>query len=177
MTTKRETLESILAVDEEPRLVDGYSKYWVTNKGRVISTNFSGARILKPTIDRKGYRRVSLWENGMVKNVKIARLVANAFLQPSRSKYVLHIDGSRKNDVPSNLKWGTAKDNAADSINHGTFQRGERHWRSELTDATVREIRQLRMVTGLSFRKLGRRFGVSDTTIRRVVSGKHWKHV
>jgi len=53
-------------------------------------------------------------------------------------------------------------------------------WRvalAKLTDSGVIEMRLLREQQGLSWRELGRRFGVSDVAARRAVLGLGWKHV
>lgn len=52
-------------------------------------------------------------------NIKIHRAICEAFHGPSPEgcPYVLHRDGNALNNVPSNLKWGTQKEN----LQHITF--------------------------------------------------------
>jgi hypothetical protein len=54
--------------------------------------------------------------------------------------------------------------------------RGERHPRSKLTDAQVREIRQL-LVQGMTMAAIGDRFGVDRSTIHGIKKGRTWRHV
>lgn len=73
------------------------------------------------------------------------------------------------------MKWGTAKDNSADSVRHGTTLQGARHPLSKLTDEAVAEIRALRgKVTQQS---LAEKFGVTQALISWVQTGGGWKHV
>lgn len=56
-------------------------------------------------------------------------------------------------------------------------RRGEENRRSLLTEETVREIRAKYAAGGHSAASLGRKFGVSTSTIQFVVNGTTWKHV
>jgi hypothetical protein len=73
------------------------------------------------------------------------------------------------------LKWGTAKDNAADAIRHGTFVKGERSGQAKLTDEAVIEIRAQRGRVAQPI--LAKRFGVSQSLVSLVQLGKAWAHV
>jgi len=55
-------------------------------------------------------------------------------------------------------------------------RRGVRSPFAKLTDAAVQEIRALRQA-GISYQALANRFGVSSTTISRIVDGTAWRHV
>jgi hypothetical protein len=73
------------------------------------------------------------------------------------------------------LQWGSAKDNYADAVRHGTATVGERQGASKLTDADVREIRAMRG-RATQF-VLADRFGVSQSLISLVQLGSSWRHV
>lgn len=47
------------------------------------------------------------------KNYKVARLVCEAFNGPPPSNYAvcMHVDENARNNAPTNLKWGTQKEN------------------------------------------------------------------
>lgn len=55
----------------------------------------------------------------------VHRIVALTFIgvPPFAKSEVCHNDGNRRNNHYSNLRWGTRKENVADSIRHGTFLR------------------------------------------------------
>lgn len=80
---------------------------------------------------------------------------------------------------PAHLFLGTQADNMADMTAKGRRGppprlTGERHGRTTLTAASVQEIRD-RLVAGETTRALGREYGVSHTTIRRIRDREVWK--
>ena len=54
---------------------------------------------------------------------------------------------------------------------------GELNGRAILTDATVREMRQLYLTGNFSYSKLALGFGVEKSTVFDVISTKHWDHL
>lgn len=77
---------------------------------------------------------------------------------------------------PRHLEWGTQGDNVADMANRRRAARGERAGGSKLTEAKVREIRELAAV-GWSQRKLAARYSVSAPAIGMVLRRDSWAHV
>jgi len=80
---------------------------------------------------------------------------------------------------PDHLFIGTAADNSRDMFAKG--RQGSRHPGTEranakLTDEDVRAIRAVPPFHGRN-RQLARLYGVSDHTIREVLTGQGWKHV
>ena len=55
--------------------------------------------------------------------------------------------------------------------------RGERHARAKLTEDMVRAIRAEHAATGIRFKALGEKYGISDSNARVIVRRKSWKHV
>ena len=114
--------------NEEWRDVVGYEgRYQVSSMGRVKSlerkvTKGDGERtvkerILKPMIDRDGYLRLNLYAGGKLKNLKVHRLVCQAFHEnPDNKPQVNHINEDKTDNRACNLEWCTAKENT----NHGT---------------------------------------------------------
>lgn len=103
--------------------------YKVSNFGRVMSLNYNHTgqiKILKPLKTTKGYFSVILYKNGIGKNFRVHRLVAQAFIPNLLNKpQVNHIDedktnnfvGTPENDFrDGNLEWCDNKENS----NHGT---------------------------------------------------------
>jgi len=133
MSEKPETLplfEQFLRGGELLRPAVSYSGYYVSNYGRIFSLghHHRGPQELKIRVNRHGYRCAWLYLGSQkYKAIKVARLVADAFLQPSDKKFVLHNDGIRTHDVASNLRWGTHQENMADMVGHEKSRKGERH--------------------------------------------------
>jgi len=88
--------------------------YSVSDKGSVISTPSDGKprRTLKHEVMKRGYRRVSLSKNGIVKRCQVHRLVAEAFIpNPDNKPHINHIDNTPYNNRVENLEWCTQKEN------------------------------------------------------------------
>lgn len=91
--------------------------------------------ILSPNISAKhGRQSVVLSMQGKTKRILIARLVCLAFhgLPPEGKENVLHYDDNSDNNTPSNLRWGTHKENAAD------MRRNLGYWPSYIDGRSLR---------------------------------------
>lgn len=99
---------------EEWKPVCGYeTRYEVSNFGRVRNAD---GHILKP-IKRRGYLCLNFCVNGVRKDMKIHRIVAEAFIpNPDELPFVNHKDEDKENNAVWNLEWCTAKYNC----NYGT---------------------------------------------------------
>lgn len=73
---------------------------------------------------------------------------------------------------PAHLSWKTPLENHADKVRHGTTLKGEKSPNAKLTLDQVNEIK--RLVGTMSDREIGKKYGVSGGTVRRVRIGEHW---
>jgi hypothetical protein len=76
---------------------------------------------------------------------------------------------------PSHLKPGTTKENIEDmwSKGRGRPSKGERNGNSKLTAFGVSYIKEMKSA-GFSSSQIAEKFGVDNTTIRRIFTGKSW---
>ena len=87
---------------------DTDGRYFISNKGQVLSLCGSQARILKPFSCGNGYLYVRI--NG--KNKRIHRLVGQAFLNNADNLPVIHHkDNNKKNNNVDNIQWVSYKEN------------------------------------------------------------------
>lgn len=99
------------SVNEEWRKIEAFPNYAVSNLGRVKRTlTCTGKpiedRVLSTYIGWRGARMVNISDKGRHHSLRIARLVATAFLpNPDRKQVVLHKDGNILNDRLDNLQW------------------------------------------------------------------------
>lgn len=156
---------------EEWRPVAGWSKYEVSNLGRVRSLHFAKPRLRK-IVTTGPYPTVMLKQDGDLINVEVHSLVATAFLGPRHlGMEVAHLNGVNYDVRAANLAYKTPKENAADKVLHGTQLRGIQVYNAKLTDADVRFIRDSVAGGGLQ-KDLARRFRVSKQHISDIVRGK-----
>lgn len=154
----------------EIRHIEGLSRYGIRSDGEVIGDR---GRVLAGASDKDGYRRFTLIDDLRRKrDVRRAALVCEAFNGPRPPGAVVrHIDGSRENDRPENLAWGTQAENMADKQAHGTWQIGEGNGRSKLTREDVAYIRAHADETN---RGLAAVLGVSRQAVYDVRAGRTW---
>ncbi|AUR85686.1 homeodomain-like protein [Vibrio phage 1.079.O._10N.286.45.E9] len=80
---------------------------------------------------------------------------------------------------PIHLFIGTAKDNMDDKIAKGRHvgaKKGSNHHGAKLVEWQVKEIKNL-LNTGESQYKIAEMYGVSQTSINNIKTGKRWKYV
>lgn len=115
------------------------------------------------------------------KTCRAHRVAYEAFIGPIPAGLcVLHTCDNPPCINPAHLWTGTNTDNLKDMARkgrgrNGTF--GELHGSAKVTEARVREIRGLYAVGDVSFRELAERFGLSESTVVRMVNRLTWKHV
>lgn len=139
------------------------------------------------TIDPKGYGRISI--NNRSRSATHISLEIADKPRPDDKPFALHRCDNPPCVNPAHLWWGTAGDNAKDAFEKGRNTRradpdyspgirtlpawaGENNKRARLTAEDAAEIRLLR--GKVRQRELAERFGVSETTICGIHTGKRW---
>lgn len=127
MSGERERLAAAL---EDWRPVVGWEdRYEVSSAGRVRSLLrpqwTEGA--LRTQTNRHGYLHVALFRDGKRTWGRVHRLVAEAFLRQAPGQDVVrHLDGDKLNNRVENLRFGTAAENAGDTLRHGRHPEASR---------------------------------------------------
>lgn len=122
-----------------------------------------------------GYLMIRLRARGASKRVAVHRLIIEAFHgQPKSGQQARHLDGNRTNNLPSNLTWGTVKENVADKIRHGRLLFGEKHGMSKLNRYEVLAIKRAQQA-GQTQRDIAKRFNISQGAVCAISTGKTWK--
>lgn len=130
---------------EEWKVIDGYSRYIISNTGEV--KNLKTGKILKKDSSRD-YYEVVLSKNGKTKKYSIHRLVAQHFIpNPENRPQVNHKDGNKLNNCVNNLEWVTRSENILHSYKNGLQihnQLGKYGWNSFRGEP----VKQINIITG-----------------------------
>ncbi len=147
------------------------SVYLIYNDGRIYSKNVN--KFVKPS-SSNGYLAVGITS----KSIRIHRLVASHFVDnpdPKNLNIVDHIDGNKKNNHYSNLRWTSHKGNTANAIRNGVKSGNIKQVKIYNGDKNLVGIYE-------SFTKASKETGISTRTIYKsaknkcVVSSKGFKY-
>ena len=153
------------------RKVEGFSRYEVSNEGRLRS-NFGKLKILKGTLD-DGYLVTRISGGGVAKGVAIHRLVLQAFRGECPPGMVgHHKDENRVNNHIGNLEYKTFKEHQ--NLNPVIDNKGEKNGRSKLT---VCDIIVMRGLERLTIWQLAQIFDIFESHVWRILHRKAWAHV
>ena len=148
----------------------GDGKYAAGTDGNIYRRFNSDWVKCAPRLSHNGYEEISLRFGGEHRPFRVSRLVAEAFYGPAPDGWVCrHMDGSRRNNQPENLDWGTAAQNSADAVAAGSFS-GERGSMARLSAEQVAEIRSANRPQA----DLAAEYGVTQPTISKIRNGKRW---
>jgi hypothetical protein len=100
------------------KLVNGYENYLISKSGLVYS--IKAKKLLKPTIDKKGYCKVALYNEQGKLSISLHRLVALNYIEnPDNKPQINHINGIKSDNKVTNLEWVTNKENTLHAIKNG----------------------------------------------------------
>jgi hypothetical protein len=161
-------------------------KYMISNLGYVQSISVDKERhwkrgrvlrILADNINSRGYKVVGLKKR---KRMLLHRLVAEHFIQnPNNYPCVNHKDGNKLNNCVDNLEWCTPAMNIKHAWDTGLKKDfGENCSYSKLKDVDVLFIKKtMKEYPNTRHRVLANRFGVSRSTISKIMRRINWKHI
>lgn len=154
-----------------------WGTHMISNFGRLKSLVRVKPHICKPTILHH-YLVFDVRTSHNRQRYTSHRLVAQAFIpNPDGKPQVNHIDGIKFNNHVSNLEWVTQSENIQHSLITHLKKSGEDNYLSMLSNEQAAWIRSVYKPYDKIFGAipLARLLGVSEATIRAVVSGQHYK--
>jgi hypothetical protein len=126
-----------------------------------------------------GYGRA--WHNG---TLHLAHRLAyckyhNVSLESIKGWVIRHTCDNPSCVNPHHLLIGTAADNTRDKVSKGRHSRGETSFHAKLTEGQVAEIRATYVARDRESGStaLARKFGVSQSTISRIVNNNRWTYL
>lgn len=161
--------------------IPGYPGYEADDEGNIWSEckRWQGRTRLIPRWHDLGYWKVRLAIGPLKrKRVSVHTLVCLAFhgSRPSNA-CIRHLDGDSSNNRPTNLCWGTMKENAADRTAHGRHLISCRaRTATKLDPQRVTEIRAA-LRDGETFKSLSLRFSVAQATINQIKKRETWREI
>jgi hypothetical protein len=171
----------LLPTSEEWKDIVRYEGYYqVSNLGKVksLGNEFSRKeRLLKPSLQSKGYLTVVLQKNGIRNMVLVHRLVAEYFVSnPLNKPQVNHINGVKTDNNIENLEWVYHRENLDHAIKNNLTLKGEENRNSKLKDVDVVKIHSL-LQKGITTKELSESYNVSYSTIDGIRTNRYWKHL
>jgi hypothetical protein len=162
--------------------IPGFPDYFADTDGNIWSQKPIGnshskpdtPRLMKVCIDTHGYRAVTLWRNRKPHQRNNYRLVMLTFVgERPDGMWICHGEKGQLNDSLENLSYGTPKKNQCDDkLRDGTLSRGEKHYKSHLTEKDVKAIRNLKGIKTQD--QLGKLFKTSAKNINQIQHRKSW---
>lgn len=129
---------------EEWKEVVGFDGYFVSSIGSIKSLKRKKPKLLIPDLNKEGYLRVSLSNDGKVSRFSIHRLVAMHYIKNREDKpFVNHKDGNKQNNSKPNLEWCDCSYNTIHAFETGLRIHGELAPNAQLTDEVVNKVCEL----------------------------------
>lgn len=158
------------------RDITGFKNYMVSNYGRIYSKKQK--IIMKQTPNRKGYMKVSFYQDGKSHTKSVHRLVAEAFIDnPNNLPQINHKDENKANNSVSNLEWcdntynryyGTATERTRQAnMNCKSTSKPVRCIETAIVYPSIREARRKTGAANIFYCCIGK---------RRTSNGYHWEY-
>lgn len=148
--------------------IKDFPNYDVFEDGRVFS--HKSQIYLKPQNNGNGYLKVHLYKNGKMYQRYVHLLVAATFIpNPSKMKYVDHVDRNKSNNDITNLRWCSAQENTANTAGkprYSVSRKGATHYEESIKSLVRNDFN-----TGLTVSELSLKYNVPRQTISGWIRG------
>jgi hypothetical protein len=137
-----------------------------------------GLHRIKTYEDRYGYLCCGFYHaGGRHRTRTVHDVVAEAFHGPRPvGLTVAHLDGQQLNNTPRNLAYATYKEQSFHRDLHGRTSRGDKHYKSKLTDEGWLELFG-RAAAGEPIKVLAKEYGVGLSTVYLTRDGRSRQHL
>jgi hypothetical protein len=152
------------------------TNYLVTEDGKIWSEKRK--KFLSACDNGTGYMNVVISIDSKFKHKYVHRLVAEVYLEnPNNYPHINHIDNNRYNNHVSNLEWSNYQLNSDHKVKQKRHPHGITNGQSKLTEEQVLEIRKVYVRGEISYKQLGKIYGVDASLIGYIINRKWWKHI
>lgn len=150
--------------------IDGFD-YAVSKYGKVYS--FRSSRFLSPSIDKDGYHRVTLYNDGYQETHLVHRLVAQYWIpNPDNKPTVNHKNGDKSDNSVYNLEWATYSENNIHALETGLKKDTLRTLDDEKAHILFKMI-----MGGHRKKDICDTLGIEESQYRWYVYGDTYKHI
>lgn len=165
------TDSEMAAIDWRP--VPGFPGLQIGHDGAIRVRNRSDDGWTFPQVCQappiRGYPIISVWDGKKFTPKKVHGLVAMAWLgKRPQGQVVRHLDHDRWNWRPSNLAYGSYRDNFNDAMDAG------RHPFAKLGRAKAGDMRREYRPRPGEVRRLAKKFGISQSSVMDCLRGKSY---
>ena len=163
--------------------IPDFDFYEASSFGRLRSLcvkGHAGLKTKKPRILKlknfSPYQQAVLCSSGKRISARTHVLVATAFYGKCPDGFeCAHLDGNKRNNKASNLKWVKRVENANHKMVHGTLLQGNSHPMRKVSSGEVLKIRNL--CGKKSQREIGKMFGLSQQQISKIKNKTRWENL
>lgn len=155
-----------------------YKGYFVSRCGKILTTRRLNPVVLDYSPNKKGYVRVGIVINGVVKSMALHRIVAETFLglPENNLSEINHINGIKTDNRLENLEWVSHERNVHHSYEIGLSSKGSGRYNALIDENCAHAIKFLISI-GMKSRVIAKAFRVTETHIAQIKRGRKWKHV
>ncbi|MFO0414781.1 MAG: NUMOD4 domain-containing protein [Bacteroidota bacterium] len=164
-------------------------KYAISNKGRLASFRedlLKDGTLLNGSL-QEGYK-IMRYNVYSVKGIKYEfvffhTLVARYFCKQKSPKHnrIIFKDFNRKNITAENLKWVTAEEQYAHSVQSPQYIKASKTLRKPTKGTSLNAEKVIKikkaLKQGKTLKELATRYKVSDMQIHRIKTGENWGHI
>lgn len=161
--------------------IPGFSKYYATKQGDIISANMYRNKtpiLLKQAKTLGGYHFLVLY-NGISKRTQkyVHRIICSTFIgEIPKGYHINHKNFNRSDNSLVNLEIVTPKENSKHGIKFKRHSHGVTHGSSKIKERQVFEIKK-HLKNGMNQYKIAKIYGISQSNVSCIKLGITWKHL